>query len=382
MVTGTGSPAAPALGTRRRTSAIPPAWLTRCATAASELVQAAGRRLVPPPAALMGMTVGYELTSRSIGAAAELGLADQLARGPLSVDDLAAAVTADAGALRRLLRLLEAAGIVRTGKDGRVSLTRLGAPLRGDHPQSLRDWCRYLGADWHWELWADLDSCVRDGRTAYERRLGTDFFGWFGSHPAEAQVFDDAMTSFSALVDGPVAAACDVSGVRSVVDIGGGSGALLAALLGANPNLHGTVFDQADVVERAQMPGGPLTADELHSRSSFAAGDMFVEVPKGHDAYILKWILHDWDDERAAQILERVAAAAHRGARLLLVEMLIEPGRGANPARQLDLAMLVLTGGRERTRDELRELLGNAGFDLRKVRRTASPMHLLEAVRR
>jgi hypothetical protein len=167
-----------------------------------------------------------------------------------------------------------------------------------------------------------------------------------------------------------------------VADVGGGSGALLAALLLDNPHLHGTLFDQGDVVERARAADGPLAAEELRGRSSFAAGDMFAGIPGGHDAYVLKWILHDWDDRRAAQILERIAAAANSGARLFVVEMLIEPGRRANPARQLDLAMLVLTGGRERTREELRELLDGTGFELRRVRRTASPMHVLEAVRR
>jgi DNA-binding transcriptional ArsR family regulator len=383
MATTTGTPAATAAAPRsNRPSAPPPAWLAGGATAASELVQAVGRRLVPPPAALMTMTVGYEVTSRAISAAAELGLADHLANGPLTADELAVAADLDATALGRLLRVLEAAGVVRTGKGGRVRLTRLGAPLRGDHPQSVRDWGRYLGAGWHWDLWGGLDDSVRDGRTAYERRFGTDFFTWFAERPAEAQVFDDAMTSFSNLVDAPVAAACDLRGVESVADVGGGSGALLAKLLLDNRHVHGTLFDQGDVVERARAGDGPLAAEELRGRSSFVAGDMFAEIPGGNDAYVLKWILHDWDDRRAAQILERIAAAANSGARLFVVEMLIELGRRANPARQLDLAMLVLTGGHERTRDELRELLDGAGFELRRVRRTASPMHVLEAVRR
>src|SRR5207237_1180362 len=199
--------------------------------------------------------VGYQLTSRALSAAAELGLADHLAGGPQTLEDLAEAAGADAGALARLLRLLELAGIVRTRRDGRIALTRLGAPLRGDHPQSLRDWCRYLGADWHWELWADLDASVRDGRTAYARRFGTDFFSWFGESPEPAKVFDAAMRSFSSLVDGPVVKACNLPAARTVVDIAGGSGALLAALLRANPGLHGTLFDQPAVIERARADG-------------------------------------------------------------------------------------------------------------------------------
>jgi len=368
-------------GVRSQPAATPPAWLAAGATTASELVQAFGRRLVPAPAALMGMTVGYQLTSRAITSAAELGLADLLAVGPLTPGQLARRAEADEQALSRLLRLLEAAGLIHTAKDGRVSLTRLGAPLRADHPQSVRDWCRYLGADWHWELWSELDDSVRDGRTAYERRFGCDFFSWFAERPAEAQTFDDAMTSFSALVDQPLAAACDLRGVRSLVDVGGGSGALLAAVMQKNDRLHGTLFDQSHVLERARRPESPLMADGLAERASFVSGDIFTSASTGHDAYMLKWILHDWSDEQAGMILRRIADAARPGSRLFVIEMLIEPGRRANPARQMDLAMLTLTGGRERTRDELHALLRNAGFQPGRVVRTASPMQILEALR-
>jgi SAM-dependent methyltransferase/DNA-binding transcriptional ArsR family regulator len=358
-----------------------PAWLARRATVASEAVQALGRRLVPAPASLMTMTVGYQLTSRAISAAAELGIADHLAARPRTLAELAAATSAELAALGRLLRLLELAGIVRTRRDGRVELTRLGAPLRGDHPESLRDWCRYLGADWHWELWSGLDTSVRDGRTAYAHRFQTDFFGWFGERPDEAATFDAAMRSFSSLVDGPVAAVCHLRDARTILDVAGGSGALLAELLRANPQVEGTLFDQADVLGRAKEDG-PLLAEGLRSRVSFVPGDMFDEIPDGRDVYVMKWILHDWADEQAAAILARIARAMRPGARLLLAEMLIEPGRANGPARQLDLAMLVLTGGRERTADEFRTLLDAAGFDLRAVRRTASPMFVLDATRR
>jgi C-methyltransferase len=359
----------------------PPPWIATRATATSDAVQALGRRLVPPPVTLMGMTVGYQLTSRAISTAAELGLADELAHGPRELSALAAAVGADPAALTRLMRLLEHAGIVRTRRDGRVALTRLGAPLRGDHPQSMRDWCRYLGADWHWELWGELDSSVRDGRTAYERRFHTDFFSWFRERSDAAEVFDKAMRSFSSLVDDALVAACRLGQSRTVVDIGGGTGALLAALLRANPTVHGTLFDQDAVVARAREHG-PLLADDIRDRVGFAGGDMFAAVPTSHDAYLMKWILHDWNDAQAATILRRIADAAPRGSRLLLAEMLIVPGRTGAPARQLDLAMLVLTGGRERTAEEFRALLDQANFDLTTIHRTASPMHLLDAVRR
>jgi C-methyltransferase len=378
----TDSPAvAAALSTEVAAAKPPPAWLAHRASAASEAVQALGRRLVPPAASLMTMTVGYEVTSRAISAAAELGIADHLAAGPRSLDELATAVGAEAGALARLLRLLELAGIVRTRRDGRLALTRLGAPMRGDHPQSVRDWCRYLGADWHWELWSDLDTSVRGGRTAYAQRFGTDFFDWFAERPEAAATFDAAMRSFSSLVDRPVAAVCQLRDAQTILDVAGGSGALLAELLRANPHLNGTLFDQADVVTRAGEEG-PLLADDLRPRVSFVPGDMFSEIPAGRDVYVMKWILHDWDDDRAAAILARAADAVRPGGRLLLVEMLIEPGRTNGPARQLDLAMLVLTGGRERTADEFRALLDSAGFDLRRVDRTASPMFVLEAIRR
>jgi O-methyltransferase domain len=357
------------------------AFLATGATAFSELVQAAGRRLVPAPAGLMSMTVGYQLTSRAISAAAELGLVDLLADGPRTIPALAEEAGVDADALERLMRLLEAGGLVRTSRRGQLSLTRRALPLRADHPQSVRDWCRYLGADWHWELWGELDDCVRDGRTAYERRFGCDFFSWFSTRPVEADAFDAAMRSFSSIVDRPVADACDLRGLGDVVDVAGGSGALLAALLERDPALRGTLFDRSDVLARAQLPSAPLVRSGLGARASFVAGNMFESVPEGHGAYVLKWILHDWDDRTASAILSRVAAASKPGARLFVVEMLIERGRHANAARQLDLAMLTLTGGRERTRDQLEDLIRSAGFEPRGARRTASPMRVLEASR-
>jgi C-methyltransferase len=159
-----------------RAARVPPAQVARAATGLSEAVQALGRRMTPAPATLMTMTVGYQVTSRAISTAAELDIADHLADTTCTIRELATATGTDADALARLIRLLEAAGLLSTDRHGRIGLTRLGQPLRSDHPQSLRDWCRYLGADWHWELWADLAGAVRDGRTAYGRRFDAGFF--------------------------------------------------------------------------------------------------------------------------------------------------------------------------------------------------------------
>jgi hypothetical protein len=189
------------------------------------------------------------------------------------------------------------------------------------------------------------------------------------------------MTSFSALVDAPIAAACNLRGVETVIDIAGGNGSLLAALLRRHPGVRGALFDIPEVIERARVPGRPLTAEGIAPRVGFSAGNMFEAVPEGHDAYVLKWILHDWPDQDCIRVLERIAAAARPGARLLVAEMLLAPGRTANPARQLDLAMLLLTGGRERTASELQELAAGTGFTPLAVTRTASPMSIVSFVR-
>jgi O-methyltransferase domain len=336
-------------------------------------------RLLPPPVTLLGLMLDGFGTAVGIFTVARLGIADQLKDGPRSVEEIAAATGCDAGALRRLLRMLTPSGIFAERRDGRFAMTRLARPLCAGEPDSVRDWAVFMGAAWHWPMWNDVAESVRTGRTAIELKTGTGFFEWVGADLEHAGVFDSAMTCMSTITDPAIVAASDLTGVGTLVDVAGGQGALLAALLVANPTMRGILFDQPAVIERAGA-GGPLQRAGVMSRCELVAGSFFESVPGGADAYLMKWIIHDWEESKAQRILGVCRDAMRPGRRLLLVESVIVPGNAPDPGRIIDVAMLVLTGGRERTREDFARLLARCGFSLRQVRPTSSPFSIVEAV--
>jgi hypothetical protein len=365
--------------TAARTPRTPPPALAAGMQRAASGLGRLRSRLLPPPVTLLGLMLDGFGTAVGIFTVARLGIGDQLRHGPRSAEELAASTGCNADALRRLLRVLTPAGIFSERRDGRFEMTRLARPLCTGEPDSVRDWALFHGAPWHWAIWADVAECVRAGRTAVEAREHTGFFEWVAARPGQAAEFDAAMTCMSTITNPAVVAACDLTGVGTLVDVAGGQGALLAALLAANPSLRGILFDQPAVIERARE-GGPLHRAGVAGRCEWVAGDFFQAVPGGADAYLMKWIIHDWEDAKAARILGVCRDAMRPGAKLLLVESVITPGNAADPGRIIDLAMLVLTGGRERTREEFASLLARAGFALRQVHPTASPFSIVESV--
>lgn len=333
-------------------------------------------RLLPSSPALLELTATNLITVRCLGVAAELGIADQLASGPRPVSDLAQAVGADAAALRRILRHLSSHGIFTLNGD-RAGLSRLAEALRSDHPQSMLGWVRYIHAPWHWEMWGDLLQSVQTGTDGYRARYGYNLFDWLSERPAESVIFDEAMTSVSRLVNPAIVAGYDFSSTGRLADVGGGYGATLAGILRQYPSVHGTLIDRPAVIERARRDG-PLTGPDVRDRAAFAAGDLFSELPGGLDTYFFKWIMHDWNDAAARRILHVCREAMRPGARLLLAEMVIEPGKAPDASLVLDIAMLMLTGGKERTPDEFASLLADSGFALRRIVPTASPFSIVE----
>ena len=260
---------------------------------------------------MMNMINGFALP-RCIWVAAELGIADHLAAEPAHVEDLARAVDANADALYRVLRALASAGIFEEVAEGRFANNRLADCLRSDAPQSMRPWARYVGAPWYWEAWGSFMTSVRSGRTIHENVHGRRFFDYYSDNPGYTELFDAGMSSASALAIPAIVGGYDFSRVRSMVDVGGGEGSLLAAVLQANPGVRGTLYDRAEAVDRARA-AGPLTTPSLAERVTFAVGDFFESVSPGHDAYVMKWILHDWNDEEAAVVLGNVRRAAPPG---------------------------------------------------------------------
>jgi hypothetical protein len=311
---------------------------------------------------------------QAIHAAAELGVADALARGPLTAEALAARLETHPGATGRLLGALAVLGIVQVNPEAKAfELTPLGECLRSDVPHSRRAWARLMGGPTVWQAWGKLADCVRTGAPALDAQ--TEVFEGMLSDPRASAVFHRAMLDGTSGQAPGIVACLDLTHVEQVVDVGGGYGALLAAVLDAQPEATGCVFD----LEHAR-PGAEAWFSEraLSERARFVTGDFFVAPPPRADLLLLKSVLHDFDDERSLIILRRCREALEGGGRLVVVEAPAPepdqalPGAFAWIVAFSDLNMLVNTGGRERTRAEYLALLEAAGFRVERVKPTAS----------
>lgn len=315
--------------------------------------------------------------SQAITVAAELGIADVLAEKPMGIDDLARKVGANPDALARMLRALIGRGIFRQRRNGRYDLTPLAKTLRSDTPDSMAAFARFVGSPEDREHWSHCIDAIRTGESVVPKLRGMAAFDWAASDPELSEVFNQAMTNFTELALSAVLAAYDFTGHRTIVDIAGGHGRLLAGMLSAAPTARGVLFDLPHVVAGAEPL---LRKHQVFDRVSIVGGSFFEAVPEGGDLYALKNIIHDWSDEKALQILKTVRAAAAAGSKLLLVESLIPQHDREFATKWLDLEMLVANSGRERTADEYRKLLREAGFEMTRAVPTGSPFSLVEAV--
>lgn len=326
------------------------------------------------PTALLDLIVGA-WSAQAVSVAARLGIADLLAKGPRSSAELAAATQSHPQALHRLLRALASFGVFAEIGSGRFALTPLAEQLRSDATASLRGYAMLLGQDWHWQACGNLLHSVRTGESAIEHATGLSVFDYLARHPEAASAFDAAMNSRSSFEDEAIAAAYDFPG-GTIVDIGGGRGSLLARILERTPDADGVLFDLAHVLAGA---AAVVRAAEVARRCRLLAGDFFESVPPG-DLYVMKKIIHDWDDERARRILANCRAAIKSDGRLLILEQVILPGNGQAIGKIFDLQMLAQTpGGRERTEAEYRALLADAGFELARIIPSACPLDIVEA---
>ena len=321
---------------------------------------------MPDPLAVWTL-INSHVVARCIHMVADFGVPDALDGEPVSADELAARTGMDADALARMLRLLSAHGLFAAGPAGWVHTPR-SELLRSDHPQSLRSFARMIGTN-SWAAFTELAQPARTGRPA---------FGWqammarFAEHPDEAALFSQAMVDKSAAVVPAVVEAYDFSTFATVVDVGGGTGRLLSAILEHNPATTGVLFELPHVVADA--------SDAASDRLRLVAGDFFVDPLPVAEAYVLMEVLHDWTDEDAARILNAVRRAAAPGARLLVVEVLVPDTPGPDHSKVLDIIMLAVTGGRERTREQYEKLLADAGFKLERVVPTRSSYFVVEAI--
>lgn len=333
----------------------------------------------PLPLQMLDLISGYWV-SQLLYVAARLGLADTLKQGPMKVDDLAKQVDVDKRALYRMMRALASVGVFAEGDPGVFSLTPLAETLRSDRSDSMRDFALMMVEGYNWKSWQDLHESVKDGKIAFDRVHGMPIFEYFEKHPEHREVFARSMASISGTENPAVAEGYDFSKIGTLVDVGGSQGHLLATILRHHPGVKGVLFDRPSVIEQARQAPF-LRGDELDGRVTFEGGDFFKAVPSGGDGYLMKYIMHDWNDEQCATILSRCREEMNPDGRVLVVDTVVAPGNQPQWGKLLDINMLVLTGGRERTEAEFAELFGKAGFRLQAVHPTQCPLSVVEAVR-
>jgi hypothetical protein len=329
----------------------------------------------PPEAALLQLVFG-KCISMALSVVAKLRIADLLADGSRALDDLATRTGTHAPSLYRVLRTLSAAGVFAEQVDGRFALTPMGEYLRTDVKGSLRSVADFFGSDWSWRAWGQLLEAVGTGRIAFDGLFGEPVFDYLARHPEESAGFNEGMTGFTSNIAPAVVEAYNFGVFGTVIDIGGGHGVLLNTILRAYPGVNGIVFDAPHVVVGAE---DAIRESGLSGRCRAVGGDFFRGVPAGGDAYLMKHVIHDWPDDRATTILSHCREGVNPGGKLLLVEMVVAPGNAADIAKVVDLEMLAIAGGRERTEAEYRQLLAGSGWRLTRVLPTESPTRILEA---
>ena len=323
---------------------------------------------------LRDMIMGFRVT-QLLHVAASLRLADHLAGTPQAAAALARSVGADESALRRILRALVGLGILDE-TDGTFALTTLGQLLRRDLPDSLHGLAVLYGDDWLWRAYGQMLHSALTGDSAFAHVHGASFYEYLDRNSRAAAQFQDAMATYSRLEAAAIAEAYDFPASATVVDVGGGEGTLLAALLSAHPSLSGVLFDQPAVVARAERV---FAAAGVAARATWAGGDFFSSILPDGDVYLLKSVVHNWDDEAAERLLKSCRRAMRPGARLLIAERVVPSDNAPSEAKLFDINMLVIVGGRERTEAEHRRLLERSSLTLARVIATKSPLSLIEA---
>lgn len=323
-----------------------------------------------PRQKLLGMITSY-WTAQAIHVAAKLKLADLFKNGPKAAAELATATNTNPQALYRLLRALSSVEIFAENADGKFSMTPIAECLL-EQPGSQWAVAMMMG-DEHFRSWGDLLYSVQTGKPAFDHVFGKPIFDYLSEHAEQAKIFDAAMTGFHGPETEAMIGAYDYAGVNTLVDIGGGNGTVLKAVLSKHPAMKGILYDLPGVIERAKN-----NLAEVAPRCQTIAGSFFESAPPGGDAYQMRHIIHDWTDEQCHTILGHVRKVIPKTGRLLVIEMVVEPGNAYQPAKWLDLNMLVLPGGRERTEAEYREIYARAGFRLERVVPTPTEVSVIE----
>ncbi len=329
-----------------------------------------------PNQILLQMLFGAAVT-KCLGIAAELGIADLLRGGPRTVAELAAGADVREAELYRILRMLSGVGLFAELPGQQFQLTPVSELLRQDAPHSLRNMVRMTAFGEHWNAWDSLLTVVRHGGIATDIAEGMDVWDYFRTHPDRAEIFDDAMTNMSRQSNETIASSFEFGNYGCVCDVGGGHGSQLIAILKQHPQINGMVFDQDYVITGATTA---FASAGLDGRARAVGGNFFESVAPGADVYIAKNIIHDWDDEKAIRILKNIRAAIPADGRVLLLELMVGPPNVPAPGKFIDITMMALTGGKERTAEEFAALYEASGFKLGRVIPTRSPVFLVEGI--
>lgn len=332
---------------------------------------------IPPQAQLGEMITGYWI-SQAIYAAAKFGIADLLKNGPKSLDELANATNTKSDLLYRLLRALASVGVFAEEGDKQFRLTPVAEPLQSNVPGSQRALALMMGEN-QYRAWGNLADTIQTGDNAYEKIFGKPIFEHLAEEPDKARIFDEAMVGIHGRETGAILNAFDFSGFNVIADIGGGNGSKITSILQKYPNMKGILFDLPHVIERAQVN---IDKSGVGDRCQLVMGDFFSSVPAGADAYVMRHIIHDWDDAKSLTILKNCFSVMPSGGKLLVVESVIPPGNEPFMGKFLDLTMMLIPGGKERTENEFKELYDRAGFDLTRIVPTAADVSIIEGVRR
>jgi len=332
---------------------------------------------MPPQFAMLQLITGFWI-SRAIYVVAKLGLADLVKDGPKTAEELARLTGAHAPSLYRVLRALASVGVFIDVGQGRFAQTSLSETLRSDVPGSLRAMAVVELGQEHFPAWGNLMHSVKTGGIAFDDLFKQNAWEYYAQNPEDASNFNEAMKGLTEMVNVSVLWAHDFSGVNKLIDVAGGTGGLISAILNAHPRMRGVLFDLPHVIAEAKPS---LEAAGVQDRCETVAGDFFESLPEGGDAYVMKWIVHDWNDEKSTAILKNIHRVMSENGKLLLVETVVPEGNRPDLSKFLDLNMMVMTGGRERTEAEFNSLLAASGFKLTRVIRTVSPVCIIEAVR-
>jgi SAM-dependent methyltransferase len=310
--------------------------------------------------------------SRALWAAAQLRLADAVGDAATPLSEIARSAGAHEAHLRRLMNALVSIGLFRAAGEDRYAHSELSQLLKSDHPLSQRTFIATIFGGEHYAAWGAIDRSLSDGTTAFDSVYGMPVFDWYSRNPEAAQDFSHAMASSTMLLEAALLGAWDPPPFELAVDVGGSRGTLLAALLQRRPEARGILFDLPDIADAVLAAGA-------QERMEVVGGDFFAAVPEG-DLYLLKLILHDWDDERSAAILRNIRAAIRPGGRVVIIDALLPDKPGDHAGFLMDLNMMVMTGGRERSAADFGALLKGVGFRLEKVMPTPTPIGLVQAV--